>query len=293
MKKIKLMLSLLLLSIAFYGYGQNYALKVLVSMGENQVRKATGDWEKLKTGASLVSTDLIKIPKGGYLGFVHYSGYALEWKKEGTFPVSQIESNVVTTSSLVSKYADFLISKSANGEHSGNVAGGVHRGSEGAIQLLAPVNAMVMNEAIDLFWIGQEGKDYKVVVKNLYDGVLINTPTSGNRIKIDFSSSEIGKEKTILVQIFDQADEDSYSQQIAIVKLDDKQRKNLSKVFKDLSEGIDQESALGQYLMAGFYEESKLILDALNSMQKAVKLAPDVDFFTEAYQEFLLRNQLN
>jgi cytochrome c-type biogenesis protein CcmH/NrfG len=44
--------------------------------------------------------------------------------------------------------------------------------------------------------------------------------------------------------------------------------------------------------MAGFYEENKLFVDAIGAYEEAIKLAPDVPTYKEAYEEYLLRNKL-
>ncbi len=293
MRTIRTLLILLSVGLILSSYGQNYTLKVLANKGNNEVRKANGEWERLKTGASLVNTDLLKVSKDAYIGFLHFSGAALEWKKEGTFPISEIVSSINTTSSLVSKYADYLAQKKQEGEHGGNVVGGVHRGGTEAIFLVSPVNAMVMNEKVGINWeTEEEDGSYKIIIKDLYGNVLYEPEISGNRYDIDFSNSAFGKEKMFLVQVVSTGEEKAESQEVALVKLEDKQEKTLTKIYKELSGGIDENSALGQYIMAGFYEESKLMLDALNSYRKAMEMEPSVELYEEAYDNFLLRNQL-
>ena len=53
---------------------------------------------------------------------------------------------------------------------------------------------------------------------------------------------------------------------------------------------IDSETALNKYILAGFYEENNLLIDALSNYEAAIGLAPDVETFQEAYEDFLLRN---
>ena len=56
---------------------------------------------------------------------------------------------------------------------------------------------------------------------------------------------------------------------------------------------VDEETALNKYILAGFYEENNLLIDALTSYEEAIELAPDVESYKEAYVEFLLRNGLS
>ena len=55
---------------------------------------------------------------------------------------------------------------------------------------------------------------------------------------------------------------------------------------------MSAETALNKFIMAGFYEENKLLIDAITAYEQAIKLAPDVPTYKEAYEEFLLRNKL-
>jgi cytochrome c-type biogenesis protein CcmH/NrfG len=59
-----------------------------------------------------------------------------------------------------------------------------------------------------------------------------------------------------------------------------------------MGEDIQQETALNKFIMAGFYEENKLFVDAIGAYEEAIKLAPDVPTYKEAYEEYLLRNKL-
>ena len=48
-------------------------------------------------------------------------------------------------------------------------------------------------------------------------------------------------------------------------------------------------NALNKLLIAGFYEQNKLLIDAGTAYLEAIKLAPDVPQYKEAYNDFLLR----
>ena len=67
----------------------------------------------------------------------------------------------------------------------------------------------------------------------------------------------------------------------------------VQKIRSELAEfDLSEETALNKFILAGFYEEHKLLIDALAAYEEAVRLAPDVDSYREAYEEFLLRNKL-
>jgi Tfp pilus assembly protein PilF len=55
---------------------------------------------------------------------------------------------------------------------------------------------------------------------------------------------------------------------------------------------VSEETALSKLILAGFYEQNNLIIDAIYAYEKAVEMAPDVPTFQESYEDFLLRNNL-
>jgi hypothetical protein len=55
---------------------------------------------------------------------------------------------------------------------------------------------------------------------------------------------------------------------------------------------LNEPTALNKLILAGFYEENNLLIDAITAYEEAVKLAPDVSSYQEDYDEFLIRHGL-
>jgi hypothetical protein len=66
----------------------------------------------------------------------------------------------------------------------------------------------------------------------------------------------------------------------------EKVKVSLNEIIGDIAE----QTALNKFILAGFYEENNLFIDAISAYEEAVKLAPDVPSYREAYDEFLLRH---
>jgi hypothetical protein len=74
--------------------------------------------------------------------------------------------------------------------------------------------------------------------------------------------------------------------------------KKLSKADKDrinvqlneISAETKEASALNKLILAGFFEQNKLLVDATTAYLQAIQLAPDVPEYQESYNNFLLRN---
>jgi cytochrome c-type biogenesis protein CcmH/NrfG len=51
-----------------------------------------------------------------------------------------------------------------------------------------------------------------------------------------------------------------------------------------------EESAINRLMLAGFYEQNNLLIDAGTAYVQAIQLAPDVPQYKEDYIAFLTRN---
>src|SRR5437868_3052890 len=112
MKTNKLTLMLVFALITSFTFAQDYAFKVLANKGTNEVK--TGDaWQPLKTGASLKKTDEVKLGDNSYVGLVHVSGKPLEVKTAGAHKVSELEKSMSGGTSVLNKYADFILSSNS------------------------------------------------------------------------------------------------------------------------------------------------------------------------------------
>ena len=49
---------------------------------------------------------------------------------------------------------------------------------------------------------------------------------------------------------------------------------------------------MNKVVLASFYEQNKLLIDAITAYEEAIKLAPDDPTYKDYYEEFLLRNKL-
>lgn len=276
--------------------GQSYSFKVLANKGANKV-KTGADWQPLKTGASLESGDELVISENAYLGLVHASGKTLEVKTAGNYKVSDLAGKIKTEgSSVASKYADFVLSKmSAEGKKNRlSATGAVHRGSNEAIRVYLPGSVAVYNEEVIIRWDAIEGAGgYEVSLKNMFDDVLLTLETTDPKLILDLNKSELAKEKVLLLTVRTKGDESIKSGTYAVKRLHKADAEVVERTLNDLMLVVDKETALNNYILAGFYEEKNLLVDALTKFEQAVKMAPEVENYKDAYLEFLLRNRLN
>lgn len=297
MRRYPLILTLAFTLLSYLSHGQAYTFKVLANKGANEVNRG-GQWSALKTGASLNETDELKVSENAYLGLVHSSGKTLELKEAGTHKVSELAKKINPDgSSVASKYADFVLSKmSAEGKKNKlNATGAVDRGSgEDAIKVYIPNSVGVYNEDAIIKWSEVEGEDvtYTILLTNMFEDELMKVETTDAQYQLDLNNEKLADQSVVLLTISSKGNEDSKSSTYALKRLPEADAEKVKITLQELMSGTEEESALNKYILAGFYEENNLLVDALTSYLDAMALAPEVESYQEAYEEFLLRNRL-
>ena len=94
----------------------------------------------------------------------------------------------------------------------------------------------------------------------------------------------------VIVNVSIKGDEDSNSGDYAIQRVNESEAKEYTVELNNLKSTLDTNSSISNLIMAEFYEQNDLLLDALTSYEYAINQSPDVEYFKEAYQEFLMRN---
>lgn len=272
---------------------QQYAFKVLVNKGQNQV-KAGNEWLPIKVGASLQSEDELKISQNAYLGLVHFSGKPLEVKKAGNHKVSDLAGEVKGGSSVLNKYTDFILS--ATDQKTGNLTatGAVHRGSdEIKVFLPKPQFAIVYNDDISISWSkNAKFKNYIVRFNSMFGDELQKLDVKDTTVYIKLNDARFINEDNILVTVFSKDDQNKKSESFMIKRLSSADKTRIKNALSEISSQTTEQTALNKLLLAGFYEQNSLLIDASTAYQAAIQLAPNVPAFKEAYSEFRTRNDL-
>ncbi|MCC5921738.1 MAG: hypothetical protein LAT68_04440 [Cyclobacteriaceae bacterium] len=278
---------------------QGYTFKVLANKGDNSIKKGK-DWVPLKTGSTLNDSDEVKIGSSSYLGLMHSSGKTLELKSAGKYKVEDLATSVKAgNNSVASKYADFVKSKMSDNEEDINknhrkymaVTGAVERATSSAeLKLIAPKTVDLLNTSTVLRWNGIENADgYQVKVSSMFDDVIMTKDVTETSTTLDLSEV-FEKQKMIIVSIKSKGANEAKSDDYAIKKA---ANGNLSAVYIDLKNELsDEESSLNALIIASFFEDNNLLLDALTYYEKAIKLSPDVPDFKASYEQFIIRNGL-
>jgi hypothetical protein len=297
MKTRTLTLFFVLLASSSLVLAQDYAFKVLANKGTNEV-KAGDSWQPLKTGASLRSSDEVKLSDNAYIGLVHKSGKPMELKTAGNYKVSDLDSKVGQGSSVLNKYTDFILSSNSAEAKKNRLSatGAVHRATEtAAIQVLLPENqhSGIFNSTAVISWDGGKvAGPYVVTLRNMFEEELGKLETPETSIQIDLTQPKFAAENAILVEVSSKADSRLASKQHLIKRLASADQEKVKRSLGEIMGEVQEETALNKFILAGFYEENNLFIDAISAYEEAIKLAPDVPSYKEAYDEFLLRHGL-
>jgi len=269
-----------LLAIGFlassWAFGQDYAFKVLANKGTNEVK--SGDaWMAIRTGASLKSGDELKISENAYVGLVHASGKPIELKQAGSYKVADLAAKVSGGTSVLNKYTDFILSSNSAESKKNRLSatGAVTRGLDD-IKVFLPDNQYsgIFNNTAIINWEAKGGGPYVVTLKNMFEDELMKAETPETSVGINLNDPKFANESAILVEVKSKADAKSKSGQHLIKKLAPAEQERVKKALAEIHGEIKDENALNNLILAGFYEENKLFIDAITSYEKAIKLSP-------------------
>lgn len=280
-------------SVAFGQAG--YAFKVVANKGNNEV-KSGDSWQPVKTGAILKLNDELKIADNAYIGLFHSSGKPLELKTAGSYKVSKLESQMGHGTSVLNKYTDFILSSNAEDKKNKlSATGAVHRGTADAITVMLPSNqyASVYNNVAVVRWESEKAKGpYVVNIVNMFGDNVARIETPDTKVELNLNDVRFSDLSAILIEVSSKTDAKQVSDQYLVKKLAPSEQEKVKKSLSEIVADVAEPTAINKFVLAGFYEEKGLLIDAIAVYEEAVKLAPDVPFYQEAYNDFLIRQGL-
>ena len=124
----------------------------------------------------------------------------------------------------------------------------------------------------------------------MFDDELMKFETTESTYRLDLTDPKFVKENAILIEVKSKNDPKQVSKQHLIKKITPAEQAGVKKSLTEISADVSEATALNKLLLAGFYEEKNLLIDAIVAYEEALKLAPDVPSFKEAYDDFLARH---
>lgn len=290
---MKIVATLAVLLVAGSLSAQEYAFRVLINKGQNEI-KTGNEWRPIHVGATLKSADELKISQHGYLGLVHIiSGKPLEVKEAGTHRVSELTSRIRKGASVLHQYTDFILSAKPEKTNDLTATGSVHRGPD-QINVLLPESkqAFVYGDEISIAWRTRaQTPVYVVRFNSMFGDELDKIEVRDTTVSIQLNGRKLADEDNILIEVSSK-DQERKSESYMIKKLSAADKNRIKTSLAALGDVAEEITALNQLVLASFYESHSLLIDAATAYQYAIRLAPGVPYFREAYGGFLTRNGL-
>ncbi len=303
------MKKLLLLTFSFLTLnllGQSTLFKVITSQGDVQVT-TNGASTKISSGQRLNSGSKIKVGFNSYLGLIHISGSTMEVKQSGEYEVTDLAKKFSTEqSSFTGKYADYVVSKMTSSDENAksyNYTGAVKRDIAGAkeIVLWAPSEStenvvnLLQTVPVQINWGKVEGIDSYVVRIISFDEsqILLTKSTTENTLKLDLSKVQPSTDIPYFIEVSakDNGQKVIHSKKPFFL-LDEESSNAISQNLNKVKSNLDTETALGNLILASFYEENGFTMYAISSYQKAVVLEPNVTEYKEMRNIYFNNHQV-
>ena len=298
MLRNKLYHFIIFLLLVNQGISQDFVFKVLANKGQNKIEKPDGSITALKTGQLLFSEDKLITTPSTYIGLMHSSKKTTEIRGAVTAKVSSLEKKINTgTDPTYKRYAKYIVSRITDEKDNSmraktQATGGVKRVIDDAvIHVFLPNPAKSIETEVTVRWSPPDEKEkytYLITIKNMFDEVVYNQET--NNTQLDLNFDEIENETGLyILSVKLMGNQEVTSADYGIKKIE---MPNITKALSKLRESTSEDSAIDQMMLAGFYEEHGLVLDAITSYEKALQLASDVKDYQMVYEDFLSQNGL-
>ena len=277
---------------------QDFAFKVMANSGANEYKLPGQDWQKLRTGTTLPSNSELRVGEASskYVGLYHKSGQTMQLTDAGSYKVVELEKQVKGKSAgVISKYADFVQAKMTEQERENTknrlaATGAVERGL-GNIDIYLPGSANFFQKKSWICWENKGGdKTYILRIKNIWDATLMELEMNDNFYEIDFDNSKLKDQNLLVISVALKDDPKINTGDIGIRRESKEDIQKFEDEYKSLEGSLDQNSPLNKLIMAEFFEDKNIMVDASSEYLEAIRLNPDVEYFKEAYAQFLMRN---
>jgi len=291
MKSYRLAIAVVLLVVVVQVRAQDYAFKVLVNKGKNELK--TGEtWQQIKVGSALGSHDELKVSENSYLGLVHVSGKPLELKQSGKYKVMDLAAKVSGGTNVLNKYTDFILSANTGSKNNLAATGAVDRGVGNIhVHLPKPELSVVYGNTVTITWDDNKAMaPYLVRFNSMFGDELSTVEANENSVVINLNERGFENEDNIIVTVFSKTDKSKVSDEYTLKKLSKADKERISSLLNEIAPQTAEPTALNKFFLAGFYEQNGLLIDATSHFLEAIKLAPDVPGYKEDYEAFLLRN---
>lgn len=295
----KLALFMFAAGVSFTSLAQEMVFKTLAAKGTCMVQRGADPdkYTPIATGLQIFEEDKIIITgSSSYVGLVSKEGKALELKKGGVYYVKDLSKALASgSSSMAQKYLSLLVDDMTkvddNTARNMKYTGSVERSVENKdIVLFLPETTKIAGRQGEVQWFPKSTVDsYSVKIVDSYEETVYTNNTKSQAITIDFSSLGMNPGQIYKMQVADASNEESNS---GYISLEVPTRSELAKYESDLSvlrSEVPENSAIGDMVIATYFEDQELFLNAIPYYESAIEKEPNIVEFQDAYNMFLFK----
>jgi tetratricopeptide (TPR) repeat protein len=277
------------------GFSQNELFTVLAAGGKILLKKVnTQEWKNITTGQKIFLGDSIKISSNAYIGLAHKSLNTLELNKAGLYFADSLAEQLDTSQKSVSKkLVAFIIDEMADKKKGSNemrTLGAVVRLSKNKIDVNLPTHACLFDTTFKFTWYpSTKTSNYVFQLLNPSFKTIYMKEISDTSLSLDLQSLNLQSTETYNWLVFDPENKEVLSDTIKFNVLSKARKESIvNDVYLLSLERNDEKNILDHLILASYYKNNKLYLEALKEYKSILKIKPDVDEFWESYLQFLI-----
>ena len=296
MKTSMIIITIFLFFLLFVnGFSQTQLFTVIASIGSSEIKHSVEtNWQQISTGKKIFSGDTLKILPQGYLGLAHSTLNTVELNKEGIYSADTLAAQIDLTSKTVTKkLVAFIIDEMAEKKKSTGemrTLGAVVRLSREKIDVNLPSDVFLFDTTFTFSWYpNSNSEEYIFQLLNPSLKTIYMKETSDTVLNLDLQELNLQEMETYKWLVFDKENNRSASDTINFNLISKAQKSSIENDLYSLSlENNDDQEVLDHLILAAYFKENKLYLEAIKEYKKIVKIQPDVDEFWEEYLQFLV-----
>jgi hypothetical protein len=272
---------------------QDDVFKVIACKGKVTLERTK---KTIAIGSGLTAADQLLIEGPVYLGLVHKTGKAIEIKKEGRVPVSELMKLVSNKQSGMDKLVGFVVQSVVGSEGKKNeLSGGVERSiAVNKVRMLAPRTTKVIEPEITFTWAGSDGTTkeptYIFTLSDDHQNVRFKKETKETSLTLNVAQLGLEKDKCYYWSVTQAGSNAQSFESYCVYPISDAESAAITAQLNALKqEQGATPTALDNLMLASFYEQNGLTYKAMGAYREAVKKGEGVEIFADAYAGFLRR----
>ena len=286
-----------LLWIAFPGNAQDYDFRVMTTRGENSLQASSSETQNITVGTMMSNEQTIIMGPSSYLLLVSPGAEYVELTSEqgSRYKVEELDPLGSDRGTLLKRYSKFVMSKMTpeaieeNRKKYASITGATERGLE-EIAVFMNTSANVLgSEAVVRWEYPKQDVAYKIHFRDMFEELLTTVESSESHVWVDLDQEMFKGKDLVTVTVTLSMDENVTSGTYSMQRMSESDAAAFYGEYSELVQSLEN-SPFSHLILAEFFEQNGLLLDALTSYEKAVSQSNGLDYFKNAYAGFLMRN---